>query len=220
MKTILISCSGGLDSVALVQHYLKLNWNVDTVYTEIQNNPEKTKRELNALNNLRPFFEEMGNYSHLGKNAMRISVLFNSGIDLKQYPIFLTSLFYSVQKKHDAVALGFVLGDQAVSYIPDITKTWKSYQGNCTFPLPPLIFPFIKKHKTELHNSLSTELKELITWCESSNENDFCGECSSCETMIANKLFPNTGLMHRRFHNESKLIDHVFDSKRLAITPA
>jgi len=189
-KRVLVSWSGGVDSTYLIENYLGRGYKVDSVYTKIQNNDTKIVRELAAINKMQDYFKPYA-YTHLGDVGIDLNLSpINFNIELAQPLLFLTTLFYALKPEHTEVAIGYILNDCAISYINDIQKTWKSFQGNCTTKLPPLVFPLSKTDKVQTYNGLPSEIKELVTWCESAGEEDRCGECHPCKKMKYYGLFP------------------------------
>lgn len=170
--------------------------NVAAVYIEVKNNVEKSKRERAAIDVLRQgvvfvhprtgmlkgCFE--GHHEVLGTPSlmfgMMSSLIYGLLIeisDAKQQGI-----------TYDQVAVGYVMGDDAISFIDDIRKVWKSLEA-ITGPLPELIFPLSKIKKIDIWNHpLMIALKSNITWCEWPKElvnNVPCGQCEPCRKMTA-----------------------------------
>lgn len=187
-KNILILFSGGLDSTALLYKQLtETKNNIKVAYVDIKNNVNKTIAEkksrtkiLNILNKQYPHRIETipdnvelgiptGNYSCYG---------------LPQLNIWLFSAVY-LCRHIDEMHIGYVCGDEAISFIDDIQRTWRAIQilhpelknTNLKFPL--------KKHlKTELYHGLPSDIREHLHWCENPkiNDNDIinCNKCRSC----------------------------------------
>ena len=183
-KRVLCLWSGGVDSTYMVDHYLSKGYVVDTLYVNFSNNQEKTKREKKAqdliydvLRSSYSTTESTGclsrkNYSEVTVSARNMNLLLLQGM--------ICSLAEHVSG-HDIVAVGYVMNDDAVSFIPEIKKLWKSllpFMHNKA----KLEFPIVKLNKYHIWHSLRDDLKPLVTWCESGDAlNEPCGKCTPCK---------------------------------------
>lgn len=190
MKNILAAWSGGLDSTYMVWDALNRGDTVHTIYLEIVNN--NRFREKQAIKEMvEMFHSDFPSYIHLGGNSLDLKCYNNQNIALNQAIPFLYNLFTNAcSKKYDEVHIGYVMNDDALSYIPEIIRVWNSFEGllyhGCT--LPKLCFPIIKHHKQFMWKNLPESYKNHIVWCEGHTSTN-CGECPSCKRMI------NIGLM-------------------------
>ena len=196
-RRILAAWSGGLDSTGMVHRYLEAGCNVDVVYGHFKNNEHKSARELSARGiMLERFFKEHyhGKIRHL--NTVEFSI--NSGCGnaaFTQIPPWLFTLISSVNPSHTEVALGYIMNDDAISYLDEIRTVWNAYQGLFEFELPPLVFPLMKIKKEQIYRDLPPWLRDRVTWCENVRKDDKCGYCLPCQRMISLGLQP---------HGESK----------------
>lgn len=177
----LVAWSGGLDSTALINYLLKKGDSVSSIYVEIPNNGEKVKREKQAIENMTPYLNHYA-FTHIGSTI--ISPLDGSMLCLKQPMLCLTALLYALTSQHDCVAIGYVSGDCAISYLPDIRSIWDSFSSLTDRKLPPLTFPLIKREKSELFSELPSELKTHVTWCENHEDKAPCGQCHPCKRAL------------------------------------
>lgn len=184
-KTVLCSWTGGLDSTAMVLQYLGEGNTVIPVYTEMKNNPNKTNRELAALEELRPLMPHNCLLGYTRKMSIEIPGGGNSA-KLPQSFAMLSALAYSVYEDVDEVAIGYVMNDDAISFLPEIQAVWESMLSLMWKP-PPLLFPMKQKTKTELWFSLTPEMRRAVTWCEDEFHfhatTKYCGKCVPCRKM-------------------------------------
>lgn len=180
-KFILVSWTGGLDSTYLVKKLLDEGHYVETVHTNILNNTSQMKREQNAIDKLIHKFREYSNYR--GHSEVELTVALGN-VRLSQVPVIIQTLVASYTT-HDEVAIGYVMNDDAVSFINDIKKLWLSYKLLCEpTEYPKLTFPIIKIPKNIIYLSLSDEYLNHVTWCERTEDtNKKCNICSSCLRM-------------------------------------
>lgn len=201
-KRILCLWSGGLDSTFMIRKLIDKGHNVSAVYIEVKNNVEKTKRERAAIDVLKQgvvFVHPrtgtiegcfVGHHEILGTPSLMFGMMAGLIHGL------LIEISTAMQKgiTYDQVAVGYVMGDDAISFIDDFRKVWKSLEG-ITGPLPELIFPLSKIKKIEIWNHpLMITLKHNVTWCECPMElvnNVPCGECEPCLKMAAIGINPN-----------------------------
>lgn len=98
-------------------------------------------------------------------------------------PCWLFALLICQERIFQEVAIGYVQNDDAVSFLDDIQKIWKSFKTIAPH-LPKLVFPLVKTPKYQLYNTFPHELKTKITWCESPDPDDRCGKCQPCKRML------------------------------------
>jgi len=129
-------------------------------------------------------------------------------------PIWLFSLMFMQSMDIDEVQIGYVSNDDAVSYIKDLQKIYKSYQAICE-PMKPLVFPLIKTKKIMMIHELPHQYRELIISCEGAiivGDNDAeivqyepCCECVPCRTIMSTDYY-GTGEYPENYKNG--LIQH------------
>lgn len=185
-KIILILWSGGLDSTYLVYSALKEGHQVRAYYCDLQNNSEKTKVELEAIEKLRALFDQQFP-NQLSFDVVATVSITGCGMRLMafhQLCVWIPAIWWALDTQIDEVQLGYVCNDDAISYLPEIVSL---YSGIAPFingfneQLPPLTFPLIKYKKTWLKEWLPCEYFKLTVWCESpSGEGTPCGNCSPC----------------------------------------
>jgi hypothetical protein len=196
-KKVFVLWSGGVDSTALIIHLLNAGYQVTAGRITIQNNEQQTRKEVAAINKMIPIitsfyprftsfyprFTYTGSVSDICINGSVNNVL------LQQVPMFLTVIYQL--REYDEFAMGYVMNDDAVSFVPDIINIYNSYKPLVQH-LPTITFPLLKEKKTDIYYILPESLKPLVVWCESTCIDDApCGHCHSCERMI------NIGLMEK-----------------------
>lgn len=182
-KRIFVLWSGGIDSTYLILHLLEQGHQVDAGYIKIVINKEQTVRELAAIERLLPLLEN-DNFKYLGVlNELNIK---NSGnVILNQIPMFLTALYHL--GPYDEFATGFIMNDDTVSWIPDITACYKGFRP-LVRNLPNITFPLIKLKKMDLWRRLPEPIRNNVVWCEDEDglydsTKNGCGACHSCLRM-------------------------------------
>lgn len=182
-KHYLVSWSGGVDSTYLIHKLLEQGHSVSAFYTALFNNVDKTKRETDAINEIRKIFELNPNFSFKGSNNIELWS-YGECIALKQVPAWICSLMYFANSAYDAVAIAYIMGDDAISFIPDIKKIWNSYRGISDGLLPKLEFPLTKLKKSEAWYNLPIPIRSHVTWCEENGTTPTSCKCHSCARMI------------------------------------
>ena len=194
-KRVGILFSGGLDSTYLVWDNLRKGNEVFPVYFTIKNNFNKPTLEKNRINVLfKSFHETYGDLIRSPEQVITVEVT-NAGNDLQlqQVPIWILGLQYSQIHGLDEIQIGYVMNDDAISYIDDIKDIYESYKGISRNQIP-ITFPLLKSKKEELFNELPKKYRDLTVACENpkiiGDENadvlDYepCGDCPACERNI------------------------------------
>lgn len=183
MKKIFVLWSAGIDSTFLIFHLLNKGYQVDAGYIKLLQNKNQTKRELKAIKKMIPLINDP-NFNYVGV-LNEVNIVNSGNVILNQIPIFLTSLYHL--EKYDEVAMGFVMNDDTISWIPDIINCYESFRP-LVCNLPKLTFPLIKLKKTTLYESLPKKVKNEVVWCEDEDGmynkvTGYCNTCHSCKRM-------------------------------------
>lgn len=188
-KTIKILFSGGLDSTYLVWKALNEGHRVQPIYIELVNNHTKVEAEKKTISELMKLFREDFQYQI---ESVQYDVKFetrSSGLlSFTQPPIWITSsLFYSSDA--DEMWIGYVLNDDAISFLPDIKKLYYAFRPFVNKNhMPKLVFPIIKLSKSEIHDKLPKKYSALTHSCENpdkrGDEYSECGHCIPCARKI------------------------------------
>lgn len=181
-ETIGVLWSGGLDSTYLIYWLLEHGYTVKAYYSEILNNVAKSKMEINAIDKMTPIFRAMyqNRFDYYGVVQQTQINGRTSNVVFQQMPIWLLSALY-MDDEVKRVAIGYVMNDDAISYLDDIQKAWKAL----SFLLrktPTLWFPLTKMHKEDICAWLPMEFKQHVVSCEYPRT-DFspCGTCHTCQ---------------------------------------
>lgn len=184
MSKYLVPWSGGLDSTYLLYKLLSEGHAVEAVLYSIDID-EQGKRQTRAISAMAE--------GYFSKNyPATFSVLHHAGSMpgvAHNTPVYLTQVLWHIfmimksVSDHDYVALGYVMNDDAVSFLPEISTIYNSYSGIAR-SLPELVFPLVKTKKNQAYYNLPRELRESVTWCESTEPSDRCGTCPSCKRMV------------------------------------
>lgn len=197
-KVPLVLFSGGMDSTYLLQFYL--DWtNVETMYVQANTHPDKVTKELEARQKLMKLFEKYYKYRVLDDHQVNLTDVWHSCVeDHNTQPIsWLTAALLKYNsKRHSAVAIGYLLGDQAPAYREQLEGFWRNgwmlLRGRMS-PPPPLLFPLLDQHVSKA--SVVRDIDKCLimsTWvCEIPNTvGEFalkrivpCKRCQPCRLL-------------------------------------
>jgi len=181
MKTAFVLWSGGLDSTALIYYYLKKGYKVDAGYVKLNNNENKTKQELDAIKSI---LTDLSPYNFHYKGIILESTIYGSAI-LPQFPIWMTALVY-ITEMYDEISLGYVMNDDAISFLEEIKQVWKSYEI-FKYNKSELVFPLSKMNKEHIKSLLSENIFNKTVSCEmpifdKKNKKYIpCNNCGACK---------------------------------------
>lgn len=184
MSNIFCLWSGGLDSTFLVAKLLDEGHNVTCGYINLTNNEHIIEREEFARNKIEKYFsiKYRDKFNYIGKISDITINYANPKILIMQAYIWLFS-YVSIPRDIDNVAIGYIMNDDAISFLDEIKNIFKSYTMLNNQKIE-LIFPLIKFKKSKIwHNSLMIDIRKNVSWCEDIFE-DNCGKCESCKRML------------------------------------
>lgn len=171
-KRIAIFFTGGLDSTYLVYSALKSQYTVDLIYFEIENNHYKTQVEKFIRNKIIEKLRDIEDFAQLlnvndSHNVYNITT--RSTLHMPQFPLFITTIGYLDLTKYDEIHLGYVMNDDAISFIPEIKKIYKTLikLNYSEKPCAKLKFPLSKLSKEQLIKWLPNTLLQDVFYCES-----------------------------------------------------
>lgn len=196
MSNIFCLWSGGLDSTYMVNKFLEEGHTVVTGHVYLENNIHSMLREADAREPMAKYFQKKfpDTFVNMGKLYSIDAMIHNDTIPLKQAFLWMMSYLtlpnYSY-RKIDKFALGYVMNDDALSYLDELRNIFKTLNDFAESEIE-LIFPIIKCHKMVMYNELPDILRNNITWCDKNEEIlDPCGSCVSCKRMDnAGIIFP------------------------------
>lgn len=203
-KKIGVLFSGGLDSTYLIWKNLKEGNEVYPIYIEIDNNYNKSILEKNRINLLYQKFTEEFNVNHQIKiypvdYALNVKVnSHGNGLMFKQIPIWIFGVLFQCGIDYDEIHIGYVMNDDAISYISDIKKIYSSYKSITDIQIP-LKFPLVKINKYQMAGELPSKYFDLVVSCENPIikeskgveivEYEPCCECEACMKIISTKYY-------------------------------
>lgn len=176
--------SGGLDSTALILHYLEKGYAVDVICIKDDClGPFKIAREEKARAAIKPYFN---NKKVLFLEDAKVTTPFAGNLIFNQMPTWLLMLMTCSDARHTEVAIGYVMGDDAISYLPEIKRLWNasSFLFGGRRAMPKLCFPIAQVTKGMIWRAFPDELKQHVTWCENCGDADFCDNCTPCKKAI------------------------------------
>lgn len=189
---ILIPFSSGLDSTVLVHDALEKKEKIKVCYIDIKNNIGKGTIEVQQRRKILKLLEDKFNTYIYDSIGTEITVNSNHILSLPQAAVWIVGLLYNVTSEIKEVRIGYCKNDDAISFLEDIKKIWKSYQSICSFKLPKLTFPISKSGKIEHYYKLPSDIFQETFFCENplsvekKIKTDFfswedCGECGTCK---------------------------------------
>lgn len=202
-KKVGVLFSSGLDSTYLVWKNLKEGNIVTPVYLEITNNVNKVIMEKNRVELLvKEFRKDTELTGKINNVEYTIDVGVRSCADklfFHQIPIWMLGILFIQGLDIDEIQIGYVANDDAIPYLNDIKKIYKSYQS-ITEKLLPLTFPLMKMKKWQMVRELPQRYKDLMFTCEnpriieSTKEDTIiqyepCCNCVPCKSIIASDYY-------------------------------
>ena len=182
----MVMWSGGLDSTYLVWKNLNEGNKVFAATTKLDNNKGQSDLEAEARKEMTKYFDEYFPKMLVVQEDSNSIFLGTNNIILPQVPIWILMSHYSFafkdydEKILDEIQIGYVMNDDAVSYIPDIKKLYKAYAPFVGDKQPKLTFPLVKKKKYDLLNELPEDIVKYISVCEyGTPKGEYC-DCVSC----------------------------------------
>lgn len=209
-KSVAVLMSGGLDSTYLIYKNLLEGNTVYPIYIKIENNTEKIKLEEYVIDKLLERFRNKYSWDKLKDLHKVLSVDIKDrycGLIFVQAPIWLTGILFITDLPVDEIQIGYVSGDDALSYLDDFKRIYNSYKSILHSKCPKLTFPLKKANKELMSGELPQEYKDLIFYCESpvlddnAEGGELCTWCPSC------KRYKYLGLDHIGILRQPKCAD-------------
>ena len=221
---ILIPFSAGLDSTTLVYNALEKKEKFEVCYIEIKNNIGKSKIEFQQRRKILNLLKEKFNTYIPDYTGTEVFVNRNGVVSLPQLPIWIMGLLYHMDDNTKEIRLGYCKNDDAISYIDEIRKIWKSYETVISSKLPKLTFPISKNGKMEHFHKIPHDIFQETFFCEDpkdivipdTSDVDItwrdCGKCGSCKRAKYDETFD----YYSRNRNVDKIESHVeFSTKAI-----
>jgi 7-cyano-7-deazaguanine synthase in queuosine biosynthesis len=182
-KEVGILWSAGLDSTFLVVDNLRKGNVVHPIYISVDNNKEKVEREKSQRDKMYQILKNQ--YHDLLREPFDVATINITTcwgaerLHLKQVPLWILGMMY-IRDSIQELQVGYVMGDDAVSYMSEIQKIYQSYRPIMGPGMPKLVFPLVKEQKQRIWTQLPENIRQLTVFCEGQTEKD-CGFCHSCE---------------------------------------
>ena len=229
-KEVIVLFTGGLDSTFLIYKNLMDGNTVQPVYISLNNNERKTLLEKKNIEELYSIFKK----SEFKGSILPIKYIAEIKLEVKhkfyltQPIIWLFAMSFAQFSDFDEIQIGYVSGDDAISFLNDIHKIYNSFSKFCIDKLIPLKFPLSKIGKSQIIDELPIEYAEKVFSCEDSLSNDEfipCGRCATCskynylfsiqDYYTTTNKFPK--LINKEYIEELKKLKYSFDFKESKI---
>ena len=202
-KRVIVLFSGGLDSTYLVWKNLKEGNIVYPVHITINGNQNKTIIEKNAIDKIHSMLladdlpGELRSLKHVYEfNGFALQ---NNSM-WAQLPVWMLGILFSPLQEADEVQIGYVMGDDILTYSKEIKAIFNSYRPfllndakNIKFT-----FPLHQTGKSDMVEALPEKYLKRVVFCEDPRnirevDDDVfhknCGTCGSCKTYKYREIF-------------------------------
>jgi 7-cyano-7-deazaguanine synthase in queuosine biosynthesis len=178
-KRVTLLFTGGLDSTYLLYKNMQEGNAVRCLYTNIENNRNKTLTELAAAKTIiAEMDKEFNTYIELIVNDVNVRGHSDYAM-FHQVPIHLFSMIMSMAEC-DEVQIGYCMNDDMISYLDDLKAVYNSYSNLMAKKLPELVFPLSKTSKYTMFDDLPHVYSKLVFSCENPINHRACGYCDTC----------------------------------------
>lgn len=186
--------TGGLDSTYLLYKNLKEGKEVTPFYIEITTNVEKTKMERRSCQKIWDLLRnEFGYKLNYMKDIVTIGISYQctGSSALPQMPLWIFGCWQLqgyYRKELTELQIGYVMNDDAISYLEEMKKVYYSYEclvdEHYEGGMIPLNFPLIKYNKKQIMDLIPENIAAEVMSCESvieiGDDHYSCGECNPC----------------------------------------
>ncbi len=177
MTRPLILFSGGLDSTTLLYDRLVRGDNVDVLYIDCGQGPNKIAAEKAAAINILDLFQDFKSRGLLEAEVetrhMDATFAWSRGHAPSTFsfaqvlPWLVTAMQYVDSYKHSKVEIAYCMGDQISSELYKLQAVWAQLWSCISDrPLVPLEFPFLRQSKQYFLERLPSYLRDLTWVCE------------------------------------------------------
>lgn len=171
-KTVNLFWSGGADSTFLLLALLIKGYCVLTIFVEIENNVEKNRREQEARDKIemviRMQFPQLTSFWHLRhapEQSFKVPGCPRQSISQALYWLVATQ---SETRFSNDYCIGYVNGDDAIYYIPQMQKIIEAFNGMAEPEKQVTVsYPLVRLKKKWYWDSIDPMIAQHITWCES-----------------------------------------------------
>ncbi len=200
----LILFSGGLDSTYLLLDAVLHFRRVDVLKVSLVGQDAKSIREKQACDEILRMLDEdriakeKDDPEHPHGYVRRTYNPFAPGtMQTMSHRILLQPVIWmwaamssiDIRLEHKEVWIGYVKGDDMIGSLPYLRAAWENlvaacYVDNDGKSYPELMFPLRGMGKLKLIRDIAPKYLSAISWCESMEEGNDCGLCSSCRRMM------------------------------------
>jgi 7-cyano-7-deazaguanine synthase in queuosine biosynthesis len=219
-KTIGVLFSGGLDSTYMLMKALDEGHEVVPFYIDVKNNLSKSKVEQHQAKKILDLINKKYD------KFLRLDVVASINVSgdphnlkFKQVPLWILGMCY-LGSRIDEIHVGYVMNDDAISYLDDIKRIFKAYHAILETK-PKLVFPISKMKKQEIQEELPSEFKSLVVSCEDPylNESDGGFEYYECGRCVACQRAKHDGVHYNRRYFKPENAKVAYDSEIKHIEP-
>ena len=215
-KNVLVMASAGFDSTVLMYENLQKKNYVIPLYIRTCINDDQKNLEIESLRNITTFFAERYGHDFISYDPKieEINLSYAEKVMLEQPLVWIIGAYLFSQngdQQIDEIQLGYIMEDQALSFLEEIKNLWNSlnkFQGpHLGNKIPKLTFPIIKYTKYRTMNIIANMIPEifhLIHFCESPKEDwTNCETCNSCKKALRNDYNSFTNLAESNIENKN-----------------
>lgn len=187
----LVLLSGGLDSTFLAFKLLK-ETDIDILYVEGRQDPNKAKAEKRALETIIPTLKANSDFKIVNCFIAKNVDLGFIRMQFAQPTYWLFSALHAYNDKiHSKVCMAYINGDGISSSLPYLKKAWDNLAAVVKFKAVPLEFTLELYTKLDILNLLPKEYIDNSWSCELPVVDDViqnvpqfepCGKCPACIT--------------------------------------
>lgn len=190
-KRPLVLWSGGVDSTAICDEFVKEGKRFDVLYVNGGQGALKTKAELNAIREIMEYWEST-TYDRRPPTVVEaksnVTFAYSPSGGFRQAIAWIVAALEVVDPtKHSEVIIGYIAGDQILTELHAVQQAWKyMWAVGKIGPVVPIIFPLKYVTKVNVIATLPPELYTLTWVCEipRNPHGDTtilpCGECPGC----------------------------------------
>lgn len=205
--------SSGFDSTYLLWKNLKEGNKVIPLYIDTNLNLKQKELEIKNLKIICHYFSDKFNFFNIDSwpKIVKVDVDKSKGVPLQLPQVWIYGAYiylHSIDIKINEIQLGYIMNDDALSYLDEIKNLWKAFnlfQKGWEPVTAKITFPIIKYPKNYLIEIASDEYPEIfhkIHFCEKPLKNDSnCKSCPSCEKAYKSgyELFSSRAERNRNF---------------------
>ncbi len=181
-KPVTILWSGGLDSNCILLMAIEAECEIHVVTVDSEQLPNYRAERQNRTAILDKLRDEYPR-THI-RHEVILSQNMTGDFHFNQMQMWLSAMI--LLSTYGDLMIGYVCGDEAISYLPELQKAWKACSFNRKDPMD-LHFPLTKVTKAEFTDYVAHTLPFMSIYCEqpipTGDMYSKCGNCPSCRRM-------------------------------------